>query len=67
MTTQSAVSPNVPAWTVALSLAGFTVVYGAFAVVEFRLITRAAAEGPEEFEAASSPGDVDSSKFAITY
>ncbi len=45
--TSSAVSPNVTGIQVLLSLVAFTVVYGSLAVVEFRLILKAAQKGPE--------------------
>lgn len=67
MTTKSGVSPNVPSWTVGLSLAGFTVVYGVLAVIEFGLITRAAKAGPEEFGDTVDDQQVDPAKLAITY
>lgn len=68
MTTKMGVSPNVPAWTVAISLAGFTVVYGILAVIEYRLITRAAKNGPEDFGSGSDEAEaVDPARLAITY
>ncbi|MGO2655336.1 MULTISPECIES: cytochrome ubiquinol oxidase subunit I [unclassified Pseudoclavibacter] len=70
MTTERAVSPNVPAWSVGLSLALFTLVYGALAVVEFKLIKKAAQAGPPEFDADHSgdeTAEVDPHKLAITY
>lgn len=48
MTTESAVSPNVTALEVLISLIAFTLVYGTLAVVEFRLIVRAIRRGPPE-------------------
>ena len=70
MTTESAVSPGVPGWAVLVSMIVFTVVYGALAVVEFKLITKAAKAGPPEIEGPDdgSPGaDVDHSKLATVY
>ena len=47
----------------------FTVVYGALAVVEFKLITKAAKEGPPEIESVegSDSDDVDHTQFATVY
>jgi cytochrome bd ubiquinol oxidase subunit I len=45
--TRDAVSPTVSAWWVGLSLAGFTLLYGALAVVEARLMIGAAKAGPD--------------------
>ncbi len=45
--TKDAVSPSVGPWSVGLTLAGFTLLYGALAVVEGLLMTRAAKAGPE--------------------
>ncbi len=69
MTTESAVSPGVPGWAVLASLVLFTLVYGALAVVEFKLITKAAKQGPPEIEPASgsSDGDVDHKQLATVY
>lgn len=70
MTTESAVSPNVPAWSVGLSLLLFTVIYGALAVVEFRLIKKAAQAGPPEFDVddhSDGTAEIDPQKLAITY
>ncbi len=50
MTTEQGVSPGVPAWAVLVSLTVFTAVYGALAVLEFKLIAKAAKEGPPEIE-----------------
>ncbi|KIP52069.1 cytochrome ubiquinol oxidase subunit I [Leucobacter komagatae] len=48
MTTEQGISPGVPGWMVLVSLAVFTVVYGALAVVEFGLIVKTVKEGPPE-------------------
>jgi cytochrome d ubiquinol oxidase subunit I len=47
MLTEDGVSPNVPGWTVLISLVAFTLIYAALAVVEFGLIVKAARTGPE--------------------
>nr|WP_243752376.1 cytochrome ubiquinol oxidase subunit I [Leucobacter weissii] len=74
MTTESGVSPGVPAWAVLVSLIVFTVVYGGLAVVEFKLIVKAAQAGPPEIETSgdggadgSGEGDVDHDKLATVY
>lgn len=68
MTTQAGISPNVPAWSVAVSLIGFTVVYGILAVVEFKLIRKAAVAGPPEFESDhEGKGTVHGDSLAVTY
>jgi cytochrome d ubiquinol oxidase subunit I len=46
--TKNAVSPTVGPWSVGLTLAGFTILYGVLAAVEGLLMTRAAKAGPEE-------------------
>ncbi|MGX5697260.1 cytochrome ubiquinol oxidase subunit I [Agromyces soli] len=51
MFTESAVSPNVTGLDVLISLIAFTLVYGALAVVEVRLIVRAIKKGPPEIAA----------------
>lgn len=66
MTTEQGVSPNVPGWAVLLSMLAFTLVYGALAVVEFKLITKAAKEGPAEI-AAAPDGTPDHDQLAIAY
>lgn len=66
MKTEAAVSPNVAGWQVAVSLAAFTAIYGILAVVEFKLIVKAAQEGPPEI----TVGDDDSAEsdsLAIVY
>lgn len=65
MTTQSGVSP-IPGLWVVLSLVLFTAVYGALAVVEFKLITRAAKAGPPEIE-AEADGSVDAQTLTTVY
>ena len=67
MKTQDGVSPNVTGLEVLISLVVFTVLYGALAVVEFRLIKRAAIEGPKEWDDHADAADVDHSKLATVY
>lgn len=45
--TRDAVSPTVGAWSVGLTLAGFTLLYGALAAVEAVLLIRAVKHGPD--------------------
>ncbi|SJN12496.1 Cytochrome d ubiquinol oxidase subunit I [Leucobacter sp. 7(1)] len=66
MTTEQGVSPGVPAWAVLISLIVFTIVYGALAVVEFKLITKAAKEGPPELE-KTADGEPDQQSLATVY
>jgi cytochrome d ubiquinol oxidase subunit I len=47
MKTADAVSPGTTGLEVLISLLAFTAIYGTLAVVEFRLIKRAAQKGPE--------------------
>ena len=65
MKTEAAVSPNVAGWQVALSLAAFTLIYGILAVVEFKLIVKAAQEGPPEIDTSDEHSDDD--QLAIVY
>lgn len=65
MKTETAVSPNVAGWQVALSLAAFTMIYGVLAVVEFKLIVKAAQEGPPEID--TSDEDSNDDQLAIVY
>ncbi len=51
--TADGVSPNVTGLEVLISLVVFTLIYGALAVVEFRLIKKVAQEGP------AAPAEVD--------
>ena len=70
MTTESGVSPGVPGWAVMVSLIVFTLVYGALAVVEFKLIVKAVQAGPPEISADSGDddsGEVDHSRLATVY
>ncbi|ARJ05291.1 cytochrome ubiquinol oxidase subunit I [Humibacter sp. BT305] len=55
--TQDAVSPGINGWDVVASLVAFTLVYGALAVVEFRLIVKAIRKGP-----GPDPSDDDASQ-----
>lgn len=66
MTTAQGVSPNVPAWAVLTSLIAFTAVYGALAIVEFRLIVKTAKQGPET-AVKTTAGTADSTKLATVY
>ena len=66
MTTEQGVSPGVPAWAVLISLIVFTIVYGALAVVEFKLIAKAAKEGPPEIE-NDVDGEPDHQSLATVY
>ncbi|WP_309065525.1 cytochrome ubiquinol oxidase subunit I [Microbacterium sp.] len=50
MTTQDGVSPGVSGLEVLISLIAFTAIYAALAVVEVRLIVRAAQKGPDTAE-----------------
>ncbi|WP_029267680.1 MULTISPECIES: cytochrome ubiquinol oxidase subunit I [unclassified Microbacterium] len=50
MTTQDGVSPGVSGLEVLISLIAFTAIYAALAVVEIRLIIRAAQKGPDTEE-----------------
>ncbi|MGO1569740.1 MAG: cytochrome ubiquinol oxidase subunit I [Canibacter sp.] len=66
MTTEQGVSPGVPAWAVLVSMITFTVIYGALAVVEFRLLLKAAQKGPEEIE-HTDDGEPDHDRLATVY
>ncbi len=56
MFTRDGVSPQVPAWQVALSLGGFSALYLVLAVIEIGLIRRYAIAGPPDVE---EPGEQD--------
>ena len=55
--TDQAVSPTVSAWTVALSLVGFTILYGVLAGVAGWLALRVVREVPSPTEPGSSDDD----------
>jgi cytochrome d ubiquinol oxidase subunit I len=50
MKTADGVSPGTTGLEVLISLVAFTAIYGTLAVVEFKLIKRAAQKGPEPIE-----------------
>jgi cytochrome d ubiquinol oxidase subunit I len=52
--TSDAVSPSVGAWSVGLTLAGFTLLYGVLAAIETWLLVHVARRGPEPLAAAPS-------------
>lgn len=60
MTTQDGVSPGVTGLEVLISLVAFTAIYAALAVVEIRLIIRAARKGPDVSEKADDDTPVAS-------
>ena len=67
--TKNAVSPTVGPWSVGLTLAGFTALYGVLAFVEGLLMIRAAQAGPEpEGTYPAAPADGSPVKVpALTY
>jgi len=72
MLTEDGVSPGVAGWEVLLSLIAFTAIYGALAVVEFKLIVRAAVDGPKDWakyggDADDTDGPIDPAKLATVY
>ncbi|GAA1566071.1 Cytochrome bd ubiquinol oxidase subunit 1 [Leucobacter aridicollis] len=73
MTTEQGISPGVPGWAVLVSLAAFTIVYGALAVVEFGLIVKAVKAGPPEIartddgDGTDGSGTVDKNQLATVY
>lgn len=67
MTTENGVSPGVPAWAVLVSLIVFTLLYGALAVVEFKLVVKAAQDGPPEIEMLEGEDEPDMTKHATVY
>ncbi|WP_040163905.1 cytochrome ubiquinol oxidase subunit I [Microbacterium gorillae] len=60
MTTRDGVSPNVSGLEVLISLIAFTAIYAALAVVEFRLIIKAAQKGIDPDETPSEDKPVES-------
>lgn len=72
MTTETAVSPGVPGWAVLVSLVVFTLVYGGLAVLEFKLITKAAQAGPPDLtppspDAPDAADGIDQAKLTTVY
>ncbi|MFC4224543.1 cytochrome ubiquinol oxidase subunit I [Lysinibacter cavernae] len=67
MTTESGVSPGVTGLSVLISLVVFTLVYGGLAVVEYKLIIKAAKAGPPAIEVPEDGSDVDHTKLATVY
>ncbi|GAA1638161.1 cytochrome ubiquinol oxidase subunit I [Microbacterium flavum] len=59
MLTQDGVSPNVPGWTVLISLVAFTLVYLSLAIVEFGLIFKTVREGPAPLPDPGAPDPSD--------
>lgn len=66
MTTESGISPNVPGWAVLISMVSFTLIYGALAVVEIKLLLKTAKKGPEEI-VQTSEGEPDEKRLATIY
>ncbi len=67
MTTERGVSPGVTGLMVLISLVLFTLVYGALAVVEYKLITKAAKEGPPEIDVPEDGSEIDHNTLATVY
>ncbi len=67
MLTEDAVSPTVTGLEVLISLVAFTLVYGALAVVEFKLIVKAAKETPDTWDKTADPESIDNSKLQTVY
>lgn len=67
MKTEDGVSPYVTGVDVLVSLIAFTLVYGALAVVEYKLIIKAAKFGPDEWAEISNPAQLDPAKLATVY
>lgn len=67
MTTEQGVSAGVPGWAVLTSMAVFTVLYGGLAVVEYKLIIKAAKAGLPEIETDPDSGDPKISSIATVY
>ena len=67
MKTEDGVSPGVTGLEVLISLIAFTVVYGALAAVEFRLIRRAAIEDPRDWQKHDDPDDIDATTLTTVY
>lgn len=67
MLTKDGVSPTVTGLEVLISLVAFTLVYGALAVVEFKLIVKAAKETPDSWDKSLDSDTVDAKKLATVY
>lgn len=74
MKTEDGVSPGVSGLEVLISLIAFTLIYGVLAVVEFKLIIRAAVDGPKDWAGYRTDDDdadgvsaVDPTKLATVY
>ncbi|WP_431803101.1 cytochrome ubiquinol oxidase subunit I [Microbacterium sp. bgisy203] len=67
MLTEDGVSPSVPAWNVLISLIAFTAIYAALAVVEFKLIKKAAQKGPGGIEPPDDSASELDDQFATVY
>lgn len=67
MKTEDGVSPYVTGWEVLTSLVVFTLIYGSLAVIEYRLIIKAAKNGPDEWDSLSDPSTLDANKLATVY
>jgi len=65
--TRNAVSPTVSAWWVGISLVGFTALYGLLALVEARLMIRAAQAGPDGAGAYEPAADAPAKLPALSY
>jgi cytochrome bd ubiquinol oxidase subunit I len=65
--TRNAVSPTVSAWWVGISLVGFTALYGVLALVEARLMIRAAQAGPDGAGAYEPAADAPAKLPALSY
>jgi cytochrome d ubiquinol oxidase subunit I len=64
MKTADGVSPGVSASDVLISLIVFTALYGVLAVVEFKLLMKAVAAGPNDDFIAENP---DATKLTVAY
>jgi cytochrome d ubiquinol oxidase subunit I len=67
MLTEDGVSPNVTGVEVLISLIAFTLIYGVLAVVEFKLIVKAAKEEPDKWDKTLQAEDVDPKKLQTVY
>ncbi len=67
MKTADGVSPNITGLQVLISLVTFTLIYGVLAVVEFKLLRKAAITGPDDWENHTDPDAVDTNRLATVY